>query len=156
METRRPLPGCRRSFFACSSDDRRFLFIAGGHDGNISAMKSIMAYDLKEDGLCCWRWKRNGMNLPEYSMEASFTLSEDTSQACKVECRFEISAETFDIASWQWNSFQENFLNGAVCPRNCIGNADGRFSVACCGNTAALQGSEWKGAAELPDNVQNL
>lgn len=149
-----PMPGCQRSFFACVSDDRRFVFVAGGHDGEKSALKSAMAYDLTED---LW------VMLPDMEKERDESAGifhggkfyVVGGYVTSMQGKFETSAETFDIASWQWNSVQENFLNSSVCPRNYIGNADGRFFVACSGDMAALQGSEWKRVAELPDNVQN-
>ncbi|XP_073124049.1 F-box/kelch-repeat protein At1g80440 [Henckelia pumila] len=149
-----PMPGCGRSFFACASDDRRFVFVAGGHDGEKSALRTAMAYDLTED---LW------VMLPEMEKERDESAGMFHhgkfyvvgGYVTSMQGRFETSAETFDVASWQWGSVQEDFLNSAICPRNCIGNADGRFLLSCSGTVAALQRSEWKGVAELPDNVQN-
>ncbi|KZV56085.1 F-box/kelch-repeat protein-like [Dorcoceras hygrometricum] len=148
------MPGCRRSFFACASDGRRFVYVAGGHDGEKSALKSAMAYDLTED---LW------VMLPEMEKERdepAGIFHHDKfyvvgGYVTSMQGRFETSAEAFDVPSWQWGSDQENFLNSSICPRNCIDDADGRLYVSCSGHVAALQGSEWKGVVELPHNVQN-
>ena len=54
------MPGARRSFFACASDGRRYLFVAGGHDEEKNALKSALVYDVEED-----EW----VSLPEMARE---------------------------------------------------------------------------------------
>lgn len=150
-----PMPGCRRSFFACASDDQRFVFVAGGHDTEKSALKSAMTYDLTED---LW------VMLPEMEKERDESAGifhrgkfyVVGGYVTSMQGRFETNAETFDVASWQWGSVQEDFLNSAICPRNCIGNADGRLFLSCSSNVAELQGSEWKGVAEPPYDITHM
>ncbi|KAI3777802.1 hypothetical protein L1987_47605 [Smallanthus sonchifolius] len=43
------MPGCRRSFFGCASDNDRRIFVAGGHDTEKNALRSGMMYDVAED-----------------------------------------------------------------------------------------------------------
>lgn len=43
------MPGVQRSFFGCACDDDRMMFVAGGHDDEKNALKSVIAYDITKD-----------------------------------------------------------------------------------------------------------
>ncbi|KAL8465782.1 hypothetical protein ACS0TY_035038 [Phlomoides rotata] len=147
------MPGCSRSFFACASDSDRTVFVAGGHDTNKDALKSAMAYDVEKD-----EW----IMLPEMTRERDepkgvFHRGEFHvigGYPTEMQGSFEATAESFNVATWQWGPVQEDFLDAGACPRNCVGNGDGML-VTCRGtNVMERRGSTWTVAAELPPDVK--
>ncbi|CAI9757744.1 unnamed protein product [Fraxinus pennsylvanica] len=149
------MPGCRRSFFACASDSDRMVFVAGGHDTKKRAMKSAMAYDLLTN-----TW----VLLPDMAREC------DESKGVihrgkfhviggyhtSMQGRFECSAEEFDVTTWQWGPVQEDFLNTATCPRNCVDGGNMLLYMPRETIMAARQGSTWQDVAELPADVRRV
>ncbi|KAI3455392.1 hypothetical protein Pfo_012055 [Paulownia fortunei] len=143
------MPGGQRLFFACASDSNGTVFVAGGHDGEKCALKSAMAYDVSKD---------------EWALMPDMARERDESKGAyqhgkfhvisgyhtNMQGRFETSAESFDVATWQWGPVQEDFLNSATCPRHCVDDGDGKLFMSRGANVVVLQGSTWRVAAELP------
>ncbi|CAA6666285.1 unnamed protein product [Spirodela intermedia] len=131
-----PMPGPRRSFFACASDGRRMVFVAGGHDEDKNALRSAMAYDVERD-----EW----LPLPDMARER------DECKGCSGEGA-STSSEAFDVAAWRWGPVEEDALEAAACPRTCVAWGDGRMYRCRVGNVAVMaeEKGAWRQVAELP------
>uniref|UniRef100_A0A5B7BT57 F-box domain-containing protein n=1 Tax=Davidia involucrata TaxID=16924 RepID=A0A5B7BT57_DAVIN len=149
------MPGGSRSFFACASDCDRTVFVAGGHDDEKNSLRSALAYDVAKD-----EWSR----LPDMAGErdeCKGLFHGDKFHVIggyhtEMQGRFERSAETFDVATWQWDQVQEDFLETATCPSTCVNSQDGRqYMCRGDGDVAVLQNSTWQPVAELPAEVHN-
>ncbi|KAG8379903.1 hypothetical protein BUALT_Bualt07G0137600 [Buddleja alternifolia] len=148
------MPGHNRWYFACASDSNRMVFVAGGHDDKNRELKSAMAYDVAED-----KW----MVLPDMARErdeskgvfhhGKFLVIGGYS---KNQHRFGITAESFDIATWQWDPVQEGFLNSETCYRHCTDDGDGKLFKYRGDYVEALQGSTWQLVAKLPTRVKDI
>ncbi|KAL2462686.1 F-box/kelch-repeat protein [Forsythia ovata] len=151
------MPGCQRSFFACASDSNRTVFVAGGHDSEKCALKSAMAYDVTND-----KWT----HLPDMARERDeskgiFHLGKFHvigGYSTNTQGRFEASAGSFNISTWQWDSVCENFLEIAMCPRHCLDRGDGTLYISRSIDVSARKGSTstWQVVTELPVDVQNI
>ncbi|CAK9151480.1 unnamed protein product [Ilex paraguariensis] len=149
------MPGGHRSFYACASNSDRTVFIAGGHDYNKNALRSVMMYDVTKD-----EW----VQLPDMARERDeckgvFHCGKfhvvggypTEMQGC-----FERSAEAFDVATWQWDQVQDDFLETATCPLTCTDGGDERLFMCRAGDVSVLQSSTWQVVAELPTEVQRI
>lgn len=148
------MPGGERLLFACASDGDRTVYVAGGHDGEKTALRSALAYDVAGDA---WR------AMPDMAIERDEAKGVYHGGAFHViggyptnmQGRFEMSAESFDAATWQWGPVQEGFLESATCPRSCVDGGDGRMLMCRDVDVAVLEGGMWKAVAELPCHVRN-
>ena len=152
------IPGVRRSFFGCASDSDRTVVVAGGHDDEKNALRSVVAYDVAKD-----EW----LPIPDMAMERD---------ECKVVFQrgkfhviggyhtktqggFERSSEAFDVASWQWDHVNEDMLEASTCPRTCVVGDDGRKMYMCRGRDLVVmeekQGATWQPISKIPADVFN-
>ncbi|KAL2243401.1 F-box/kelch-repeat protein At1g80440-like [Sesamum indicum] len=149
------IPGSKRSFFACASDSDRTVFVAGGHDEEKCALKSALAYDVAED-----KW----MTMPDMARERDESkgvfnrgkFHVISGYSTNAQGQFETSAESFDIATWEWAPVQEDFLNNPMCPRNCVDDGNGKLLMCNDSHVIVGQGSTWEAVAELPNNIRNM
>ncbi|KAK4428069.1 F-box/kelch-repeat protein [Sesamum alatum] len=149
------MPGCKRSFFACASDFDRTVFVAGGHDGEKCALKSAMAYDVVED-----KW----IVMPDMTRERDESKGVFNrgkfhvigGYSTNMQGQFETSAESFDVATWQWGPVQEDFLSNPMCPKNCVDDGDENLFMSYNTHVIVRQGSTWRSVAELPNNIRNM
>ncbi|MED6134148.1 hypothetical protein PIB30_034551 [Stylosanthes scabra] len=152
-----PMPGGPRMLFACASDSRRTLFVAGGHDDEKNALRSALAYDVAED-----KW----MSLPDMTAErdectAVFGHGRVLvvgGYRTETQGVFEKSAEAFDVATWQWGPVVEEFLDSATCPRNSTdgGDVDGRVIMCCGEEIQARQSDTWQKLGRVPVEIRNV
>ncbi|KAG5537628.1 hypothetical protein RHGRI_024917 [Rhododendron griersonianum] len=148
------MPGGQRLFFGCASDFDRTVYVAGGHDHAKNALKSAMMYDVARD-----EW----VQLPDMARERDECKAVFHRGKFHViggyptenQGRFQRDAEAFDLATWQWDQVQEEFLDAAVCPRTCVDGRDGRLYMCHKRNVTAREGSAWQVIAGLPDAVAN-
>ncbi|PIN03305.1 hypothetical protein CDL12_24174 [Handroanthus impetiginosus] len=148
------MPGCRRLFFACASDYSRMVFVAGGHDQEKCALKSAMAYDVV---------KNEWIVMPEMTKErdeANGVYSQGKFHVIggyhtNMQGRFERSAESFDVVTRQWGPVQDDFLDRATCPRNCVEDRNGNLFMCRDNDVAVQEGSTWRAVAPLPTSVRN-
>ncbi|MQM12450.1 hypothetical protein Taro_045369 [Colocasia esculenta] len=147
------MPGPRRSFFACASDGRRTVFVAGGHDEDKNAMRSAMAYDVARDEWtllpdmardrdeCKGMFRRGAFHVVGgYSTE--------------MQGRFGKSSEAFDLAAWRWGPVEEDILEAGACPRTCVACTDGRVYRCRVGSVVVMEGKGWQPVAELPKDAR--
>ncbi|KAK1422461.1 hypothetical protein QVD17_25596 [Tagetes erecta] len=146
------MPGCKRSFFGCASDNERRVFVAGGHDAEKNALQSGVVYDVAED-----EWT----SLPDMA---------DERDECKgvfhrgkfyvvggyhtlKQGQFEKSAEVFDPSTWQWCPTVDGFLGTETCPRTCVEGGDGVMYMYQDSEVVALDRSF---RTKIPDDMINV
>ncbi|KAL3631845.1 hypothetical protein CASFOL_024829 [Castilleja foliolosa] len=148
------MPGSRRLFFACASDSDRMVFVAGGHGGEKCALKSTMAYDVVRN-----EWA----HMPDMARERDEPKGVWYRGKFHViggyptngQGRFETGAESFDIATWHWGPVEEDFLDVAVCPRNCADSGDRKLVMSRGADMVVREGSTWRAVVEMPLEVRN-
>ncbi|XP_065868725.1 F-box/kelch-repeat protein At1g80440-like [Euphorbia lathyris] len=148
------MPGVRRSFFGCASDSDRTVFVVGGHDGEKNALKSGLAYDVAKD-----EW----VPLPDMARErdeckAIFHRGKVHvigGYCTRMQGRFEKGTQALNVATWQWDSEQEEFLLAATCPRTCTGGSE-EIYICHGGDVVALRGDTWQAVAKIPTEVVNV
>ncbi|CAN4088941.1 unnamed protein product [Withania somnifera] len=148
------MPGEQRLFFGCASDSERFVVVAGGHNEEKNALRSVLLYDVAVD-----EW----VHLPEMAMERD---------ECKcafyhgkfhviggypthAQGQFQRSAEVFDSAAQQWR-LEEDFLGADTCPQICIGGDDGRLYMCRDGDVVVKCDATWEHVAGLPAEIPNV
>lgn len=149
------MPGDQRSFFGCGSDSERMILVAGGHDGEKNALKSVLSYDVVKD-----EW----VTLPDMVMERD---------ECKVvfhkgkfhviggyptwaQVHFEKTAEVFDFATWQW-PLEDDFLTAVnTSPHTCTEGDDGRLYMRQDGDVAVKEDATWRKLAGLPAGITRV
>ncbi|XP_054785309.1 F-box/kelch-repeat protein At1g80440 [Prosopis cineraria] len=152
------MPGGPRTFFGCASDERRFVYVAGGHNEDKNALRSAFAYDVASD-----EW----VPVPDMARErdeckAIFHNGKFRvigGYCTEMQGRFERSAEAFDVATRRWDPVEEEFLYAATCPRTCVDSGDDEEKVYMCGTggeVMALQGGTWRSVAKLGDETRHV
>jgi hypothetical protein len=151
------MPGGPRTFFACSSNNRRIIFVAGGHDDEKNALRSALAYDVVDD-----KW----VELPDMSSErdeckAVFRRGKFIvvgGYTTENQGRFERNAEAFDFMTWKWGQVEEEYLDCATCPMTLVDGGDDDESVYMCygGDLVAMRGHTWQRMGKIPDEIRNV
>ncbi|CAL9122353.1 unnamed protein product [Musa acuminata var. zebrina] len=154
-----PMPGPRRSSFACAgSEERRMVFVAGGHDERKNALRSTLAYDVAADA-----WVR----LPDMARERDECRGLFARGAFRVlggfptaaQAQFSRTAEAFDVASWRWGDVEEGKLAEAGYQRTCVVSGDGRMCM-CRQKEEKMEvlleegDGAWRPLAHLPGDVK--
>lgn len=150
-----PMPGPRRSFFACAAVGKA-VYVAGGHDEEKNALRSALAYDPDTDA-----WA----TLPDMAEER-----DEPRGLCfggrflvvggyptQVQGRFAGSAEAFDPATWAWAQVQEGLLEDGACPRTCCAAPGGqRMYMLRDGQLVARDGGggAWRTVAPVPEDAR--
>ncbi|OEL12922.1 F-box/kelch-repeat protein [Dichanthelium oligosanthes] len=151
-----PMPGPRRSFFACAAVGGA-VYVAGGHDEEKNALRSALAYDPEADA-----WAE----LPDMAEERDeprglcvggrfLVVGGYPTQA---QGRFVGSAEAFDPATSTWAPVQEGLLEDGACPRTCCaapGTTD-RVYMLRDGHLVARDGTAapWRPVAQVPEDAR--
>ncbi|KAI7986713.1 F-box/kelch-repeat protein [Camellia lanceoleosa] len=74
----------------------------------------------------------------------------------EMQGQFSTSAEAFDVATWQWDhEVQNDFLETATCPNNCVDCGDGTLYMCRSNDVVAHKSSTWQAVAELPAEVRS-
>ncbi|KAL6602931.1 hypothetical protein ACP70R_043292 [Stipagrostis hirtigluma subsp. patula] len=152
-----PMPGPRRSFFACAAVGGA-VYVAGGHDEEKNALRSALAYDPDADA-----WA----SLPDMAAERDeprglcvggrfLVVGGYPTQA---QGRFAGSAEAFDPATSTWGPVQEGLLDDGVCPRTCCAApGTGRMYMLRDGHLVARDGgaatAAWRTVAQVPEDAR--
>ncbi|XP_062229117.1 F-box/kelch-repeat protein At1g80440-like [Phragmites australis] len=148
-----PMPGPRRSFFACAAVGRA-VYVAGGHDEEKNALRSALAYAPDADA-----WTQ----LPDMEAER-----DEPRGLCvggrflvvggyptEAQGRFTSSAEAFDLETSTW-ALQEGLLEDGACPRTCCA-APGteRMYMLRDGHLVARDGgAAWRPVAQVPEDAR--
>ncbi|KAJ6844978.1 putative F-box/kelch-repeat protein [Iris pallida] len=105
-----PVPGPRRSFFACAGGPAGWVAVAGGHGDGKIALRSALAYDVAGD-----RW----VPLPDMARErdecggffAGGRFYAAGGYCTEMQGSFSSSAEAFDFDSWEWGPVEEDYAD---------------------------------------------
>ncbi|XP_012700569.1 LOW QUALITY PROTEIN: F-box/kelch-repeat protein At1g80440-like [Setaria italica] len=150
-----PMPGPRRSFFACAAVGGA-VYVAGGHDEEKNALRSALAYDPDADA---WAW------LPDMAAERDeprglcvagrfLVVGGYPTQA---QGRFVGSAEAFDPATSAWVPVQDGLIEDGACPRTCCAapGASERMYMLRDGHLVARDGpaASWRPVAQVPEDA---
>ncbi|KAL6839424.1 hypothetical protein ACP4OV_030694 [Aristida adscensionis] len=152
-----PMPGPRRSFFACAAVGAA-VYVAGGHDEEKNALRSALAYDPEAN-----TWA----SLPDMVEERDEPRGLCVGGRFLVvggyptlaQGRFAGSAEAFDPAASTWGTVQEGLLDDGVCPRTCCA-APGteRMYMLRDGQLVAREGgaatAAWRRVAQVPEDAR--
>lgn len=151
------MPGGPRTFFACASDSRSRVFVAGGHDDEKNALRSALAYDVETD-----EW----VQLPDMATErdectavfrrGSFVVV--GGYKTEMQGGFERTAEAFDVMTWKWGQIEDEFLDCATCPRTLVdgGDCDERVYMCRGGELVSMKGDTWQKMTKVPDEICNV
>jgi len=149
------MPGGQRLFAGCDSDSDRMVYIAGGHDEDKSALKSALAYDVAKDewiqlpDMVKAREECKGVfHRGKFHVIGGYPTERQGS--------FERHAEALDVATWQWDPVQDDFLEAAKCPTTCVDGGDSRLYMCRNGNVTARDGATWQVVAGLPAELCNV
>ncbi|CAI9114083.1 OLC1v1014714C1 [Oldenlandia corymbosa var. corymbosa] len=150
------MPGCKRSFFSCASDSDRTVFVAGGHDDEKNALRSALAYDVENDhwvelpDMACERDESKGVfHNGKFHVIGGYSTN--------MQGRFSASAEAFDVTTWKWDPFEDDFLEASTCPRTCTSVApDGRLLMCRDADVLEVKNAKWQALAQLPNDVRNI
>ncbi|MFS7890353.1 putative F-box domain, kelch-type beta propeller, F-box-like domain superfamily [Helianthus anomalus] len=99
------MPGGPRSFFGCAADGERTVFVAGGHDLEKNALKSVWAYDVTKDN---WTQLPN-MTKERDECECLFYRGKFhviNGYPTNMQGQFHQSIEVFDMLARKW--FESN------------------------------------------------
>ncbi|KAF3614549.1 putative F-box/kelch-repeat protein-like [Capsicum annuum] len=149
------MPGDQRLFFGCSSDSKRFVVVAGGHNDEKNALRSALLYDAAGDD-----W----ITLPEMAVERDEckcvfyhgTFHVIGGYPTHAQGQFQRSAEVYDTATRQWG-LEEDFLCADTCPQTCIAGGDGRLLYMCLdGGVVSRCDATWRHVARLPAEISNV
>ncbi|PKA63434.1 F-box/kelch-repeat protein [Apostasia shenzhenica] len=154
----RPMPGPRRSFFACAGSSSGLVFVAGGHDEEKNALRSAYAYDVARD-----EWAQ----LPDMARErdecAGMFIAGGGAGLFRVvggystamQGRFDRSGEEFDTINWKWQPVEEAAMDAEESPRSCAAGRDGRMYLCSSSGrvVSAAEGEGWKMVAEVPEDA---
>ncbi|KAF7084269.1 hypothetical protein CFC21_087935 [Triticum aestivum] len=148
-----PMPGPRRSFFACAAAGGR-VFVAGGHDEEKNALRSAAAYDAEADA-----WAA----LPDMALErdeprgicvgARFVVV--GGYPTEAQGRFTGTGEAFDTDAWTWDPVLDRVVDEGACPRTCCAapSAAGAMYMLRGGHLAVRDGdSVWRAVAPVPED----
>ncbi|XP_016170980.1 F-box/kelch-repeat protein At1g80440 [Arachis ipaensis] len=149
------MPGGPRTFFACASDNDRTVYVAGGHDDEKNALKSVLAYDVARDA-----WAA----LPDMSRERDECkaivrggrLCIIGGYCTEMQGRFEKSSEEFDAATCQWSPVEEEFLDAGTCPRTCVDGGDDELFICRDGEVVVLKRDTWQTVVKVPEEIRNV
>ncbi|KAK4349953.1 hypothetical protein RND71_029266 [Anisodus tanguticus] len=148
------MPGEQRLFFGCASDSERFVVVAGGHNDEKNALRSVLLYDVAKDD-----W----VTLPEMAMErdeCKYAFHRGKFHVIggyptHAQGQFQRSAEVYDSATRQWR-LEEDFLSDDTCPQTCVEGDDGRLYMWRDGDVVVKCDAMWKQVARLPAEVSNV
>lgn len=146
------MPGGQRFLFGCASDSNRVVYVAGGHDEDKRALKSVLKYDVAEN-----KWTE----LPDMARErdeckAIFHHGKFHvigGYSTEGQGRFTKDAEVFNTSTWRWGPVEDEFIEDATCPRTCIACEDGCMYKCCKGHVMVRKGATWRVLIGLPDEM---
>jgi len=159
-----PMPGPRRSFFACAAVGGA-VYVAGGHDDEKNALRSALAYDPEADAwaqlpdMAEERDEPRGLCAAAGGSSRFLVVGGYPTQA---QGRFVGSAECFDPATSTWAPV-DLMIEDGVCPRTCCaapgpGPSERMYMLSRDGHLVARDGaaaaSAWRPVAQVPEDAR--
>ncbi|KAF7124657.1 hypothetical protein RHSIM_Rhsim12G0196700 [Rhododendron simsii] len=149
------MPGGQRLFSGCDSDFVQMVYVAGGHDEDKNALKSALAYDVVKDA-----WiQLPDMAKPREECKGVFhdgKFHVIGGYPTESQGSFQRDAQAFDVATWQWDSVQDDFLEAATCSTTCVEGGDSRLYACHDNNVTMRDGATWQVLAGLPAELCNV
>ncbi|CAN6163583.1 unnamed protein product [Urochloa humidicola] len=154
-----PMPGPRRSFFACAAVGAT-VYVAGGHDEEKNALRSAMAYDPDADAWAVLPDMAEERDEPRgLCVGGKFVVV--GGYPTQAQGRFVGSAEAFDPATSTWEPIQDGLIDDGACPRTCCAaapGAAGRLYMLRDGNLVARDAgaanAAWRTVAQVPEDAR--
>uniref|UniRef100_A0A5B7BKH6 F-box domain-containing protein n=1 Tax=Davidia involucrata TaxID=16924 RepID=A0A5B7BKH6_DAVIN len=120
----------KRSFFAIGAVKNR-VYVAGGHDENKNALKSVWAYDLRSD-----EWDELTQMSQERDECEGLVIGDDefwvvSGYRTDSQGMFEASAESYQLGTGEWKRV-EGAWKADQCPRSCVGGGVGKDGKLVC------------------------
>ncbi|KAL6996516.1 hypothetical protein U1Q18_006648 [Sarracenia purpurea var. burkii] len=146
------MPGRGRLFYGCARGFDRTVYIAGGRDDNMNALRSAMMYNVAKDE---WIQLPN-MVKERYECKAVFHHAKILvvgGYPTVMQGRFHRDAEALDVTTRQWNHVQDDISEIVMYRRICVDDEDGRIYTCYYGNVMAHEGATWQVVTALPDDV---
>ncbi|KAM7255668.1 hypothetical protein ACFE04_008566 [Oxalis oulophora] len=149
------MPGVRRSLFGCASDSDKMVYVAGGHDEDKNALKSVLMYDVVND---VW------VTLPDMAYERdeckavfhSGMLHVISGYSTENQGRFEKTGEKLESVSMKWSPVNADSVgSSSTSSRDYVADANGRLYTCHGSNVVVLENDTWQAIAELPVAVGN-
>ncbi|KAK1422459.1 hypothetical protein QVD17_25594 [Tagetes erecta] len=146
------MPSGARAFFGCVSDCERTVFVAGGHDLEKNALKSVWAYDVGNDS-----WTQ----LPDMAKER------DECEGLFYDGKFHViggyptnmqgcphqSNEIFDTTTRKWLECDDVFLDTLDTPKCYVEGTDKKLYTDNDNDVVVLDDDTWRFVAKLPTEV---
>jgi|UniRef100_A0A2N9F1U8 hypothetical protein len=149
------MPGGPRTFFGCTSDQDRMVYVAGGHDDAKMAFRSAMMYDVAKDEWVTLPNMARGRDECKAIFHAG-KFHVIGGYYTEKQGRFERSTEAFDVAMWRWDHVEEDFLEAGMCPRTCV-DGNGEAVYMCMGDdVVAKEDATWQSITKLPAELCNI
>ncbi|MCL7036001.1 hypothetical protein MKW94_001804 [Papaver nudicaule] len=146
------MPGGKRSSFACASDLKGMVYIAGGHDHEKNTLRSALAYDVSGD---IW------FSLPDMATQrdeckglfhgGKFHVM--GGYQTEMQQDFDKSTEILDIDTCKWNRILNDVLETDACQKTCVYDHHGSLYKCNSAYLGCLNGSTWQRLTELPSDV---
>ncbi|XP_076892757.1 F-box/kelch-repeat protein At1g15670-like [Bidens hawaiensis] len=149
------MPGGPVSFFGCAGDGDRTVFVAGGHDLEKNALKSVWAYDLTKD---------NWTQLPDMAKERDECeclfycgkLHVLNGYSTNMQGQFHQSIEVFDTSARKWSE-RNGALSETTCtPKIYVEGTDKKLYTCHANDVVVLKDDTWQFVARLPAKVTNM
>ncbi|KAJ0458859.1 putative F-box/kelch-repeat protein KMD1/2 [Helianthus annuus] len=149
------MPGGPRSFFGCAVDGQRTVFVAGGHDLEKNALKSVWTYDVVKD---------NWTQLPDMIKErdececlfhhGKFHVI--NGYPTNMQGQFYQSIEVFDMLARKWSESNGVLSESTDTPEICVKGTDKKLYTCRANDVAVLEDDTWQSVTRLPVEVTNM
>ncbi|KAJ0639404.1 putative F-box domain, kelch-type beta propeller, F-box-like domain superfamily [Helianthus annuus] len=149
------MPGGPRSFFGCAADGQRTVFVAGGHDLEKNALKSVWTYDVAKD---------NWTQLPDMTKErdececlfyrGKFHVI--NGYPTNMQGQFHQSIEVFDMLARKWSESNGVLSESTDTPEICVKGTDKKLYTSRANDVAVLEDDTWQSVTRLPAEVTNM
>jgi hypothetical protein len=150
-----PMPGPRRSFFACAAVGGT-VYVAGGHDEEKNALRSALAYDPEADAWTEVPEMAAGRDEPR-GLCAGGRFLVVGGYPTEAQGRFVGSAEAFDPATSAWAAVREELIPDGGSPRTCcvVPGTTERMYMLRDGLLVARDGAApWRSVAQVPEDAR--
>jgi len=153
-----PMPGPRRSFFACAAVGGA-VYVAGGHDDEKNALRSALAYDPEADAWAQLPDMAEERDEPRGLCVAGRFFLVVGGYPTQAQGRFVGSAECFDPATSTWAPV-DDLIEDGVCPRTCCAAPPGSgserlYMLSRDGHLVARDGgAAWRPVAQVPEDAR--
>ncbi|MFS7890355.1 putative kelch-type beta propeller [Helianthus anomalus] len=151
------MPGGPRSFFGCAGDGDgdRTVFVAGGHDLEKNALKSVWAYDVAKDN---WTQLLDIANERDECeglfLDGKFHVI--NGYPTNMQGQFHQSIEVFDMLARKWSESNDVLSESTYTPQICVKGTDKKLYTCRANDMVVLEDDTWQSVARLPAEATNM